>query len=230
MIKEISILFFFIFMSVSTVITAAGKNSRMRKDQISRGLNLTNKLVLPFKDKTVIETTIDNALSSNADECIVVLGHYSSEIKEVIFDNYKEEVKFIENNPVDVGLSTSLFNGLSNISSDLALCITADQPTVSTETFNKLIETSLKAENPYNTISVLRRRKTGLLDTAEGLGMPFVAPRLNLMKYLENEDDNLNPILRKIFDDGYVFYGVEEKNKKELVNINHYDDYLSLLD
>ena len=217
-------------MSVSTVITAAGKNSRMRKDQISRGLNLTNKLVLPFKDKTVIETTIDNALSSNADECIVVLGHYSSEIKEVIFDNYKEEVKFIENNPVDVGLSTSLFNGLSNISSDLALCITADQPTVSTETFNKLIETSLKAENPYNTISVLRRRKTGLLDTAEGLGMPFVAPRLNLMKYLENEDDNLNPILRKIFDDGYVFYGVEEKNKKEIVNINHYDDYLSLLD
>lgn len=217
-------------MSVSTVITAAGKNSRMRKDQIFRGLNLTNKLVLPFKDKTVIETTIDNALSSNADECIVVLGHYSSEIKEVIFDNYKEEVKFIENNPVDVGLSTSLFNGLSNISSDLALCITADQPTVSTETFNKLIETSLKAENPYNTISVLRRRKTGLLDTAEGLGMPFVAPRLNLMKYLENEDDNLNPILRKIFDDGYVFYGVEEKNKKELVNINHYDDYLSLLD
>ncbi|MDO5810072.1 MAG: NTP transferase domain-containing protein [Methanobrevibacter sp.] len=217
-------------MSVSTVITAAGKNSRMRKDQISRGLNLTNKLVLPFKDKTVIETTIDNALSSNADECIVVLGHYSSEIKEVIFDNYKEEVKFIENNPVDVGLSTSLFNGLSNISSDLALCITADQPTVSTETFNKLIETSQKAENPYNTIAVLRRRKTGLLDTAEGLGMPFVAPRLNLMKYLENEDDNLNPILRKIFDDGYVFYGVEEKNKKELVNINHYDDYLSLLD
>lgn len=217
-------------MSVSTVITAAGKNSRMRKDQISRGLNLTNKLVLPFKDKTVIETTIDNALSLNIDECIVVLGHYSSEIKEAIFDNYKDDVKFIENNPVDVGLSTSLFNGLSNISSDLALCITADQPTVSSETFNRLIETSQNADDPFNTISVLRRRKTGLLDTAEGLGMPFVAPRLNLMKYLENEDDNLNPILRKIFDDGYVFYGIKEKNKKELVNINHYDDYLSLLD
>ena len=217
-------------MLISTVITAAGKNSRMRKDQISRGLNLTNKLILPFNTKTVIETTIDNALSSNSDECIVVLGHYSSEIKEVIYDNYKDDVKFIENNPVDVGLSTSLFNGLSNIGSDLALCITADQPTVSTETFNKLIETSLNADDPYNTISILRRRKTGLLDTAEGLGMPFVAPRENLMKYLENEDDNLNPILRKIFDDGYVFYGIKEKNKKELLNINHYDDYLSLLD
>lgn len=217
-------------MSISTVITAAGKNSRMRKDQISRGIELTNKLILPFGGKTVIETTIDNALSSNIDECIVVLGHYSSEIKEAIFDNYKDDVKFILNNPVDVGLSTSLFNGLSNIDSDFALCITADQPTVSTQTFNKLIEVSQNSNNPYETISILRRRKTGLLDTAEGLGMPFVAPRENLMRYLENEDDNLNPILRKIFDDGYTFYGIKEKNEKELLNINHYDDYLKLLD
>ena len=217
-------------MSISTIITAAGKNSRMRKDQLSRNIELKNKLILPFENKTVIETTIDNVLSADIDECIVVLGHYSSEIKEAIFDNYKDSVKFIENNPVDVGLSVSLFNGLSNISSDFALCVTADQPTVSTETFNKMIEISQNAENPYKTISILRRRKTGLLDTAEGLGMPFVAPRLNLMKYLKNEDDNLNPILRKIFEDGYVFYGVKEKNKKELLNINHYDDYLKLLD
>ena len=217
-------------MSISTIITAAGKNSRMRKDQISRNIEVKNKLILPFQNKTVIETTIDNALSANVDECIVVLGHYSGEIKEAIWDNYKDSVKFIENNPVDVGLSTSLFNGLSNIDSDFALCVTADQPTVSTETLNRMISVMEKCENPYKTISILRRRKTGLLDTAEGLGMPFVAPRLNLMKYLKNEDDNLNPILRKIFDDGYTFYGVKEKNKKELLNINHYDDYLTLLD
>ena len=217
-------------MSISTIITAAGKNSRMRKDQISRGIELTNKLILPFDEKTVIETTIDNALSLNIDECIVVLGHYANEIKEAIFDNYKDDVKFIENNPVDVGLSTSLYNGLSNTDSDFALCITADQPTVLPETFEKMIEVSQNSENPFKTISILRRRKTGLLDTAEGLGMPFVAPRQNLMRYLENEDDNLNPILRKIFDDGYTFYGIKEKIEKELLNINHYDDYLQLLD
>ncbi|MBQ9161544.1 MAG: NTP transferase domain-containing protein [Methanobrevibacter sp.] len=217
-------------MSISTIITAAGKNSRMRKDQISLNIEVKNKLILPFENKTVIETTIDNALSANVDECIVVLGHYSSEIKEAICDNYKDSVKFIQNNPVDVGLSTSLFNGLSNIDSDFALCVTGDQPTVSTDTFNKMISVMEKCDNPYKTISVLRRRKTGFLDTAEGLGMPFVAPRLNMMKYLENEDDNLNPILRKMFDDGFTFYGVKEKNKKELLNINHYDDYLQLLD
>ena len=217
-------------MSISTIITAAGKNSRMRKDQISLNIEVKNKLILPFENKTVIETTIDNALSANVDECIVVLGHYSSEIKEAICDNYKDSVKFIQNNPVDVGLSTSLFNGLSNIDSDFALCVTGDQPTVSTDTFNKMISVMERCDNPYKTISVLRRRKTGFLDTAEGLGMPFVAPRLNLMKYLENEDDNLNPLLRKMFDEGFTFYGVKEKNKKELLNINHYDDYLQLLD
>ena len=217
-------------MTISTVITAAGKNSRMRKDQLSRNIELKNKLILPFKDKTVIETTIDNALSANVDECIVVLGHFASEIKEAIFDNYKDSVKFVINNPVDVGLSVSLYNGLSNISSDFALCVTADQPTVSTETFNRMIDAIGKCDNPYNSISILRRRKTGILDTAEGLGMPFVAPRENLMKYLENENDNLNPILRKIFADGFTFYGVKEKNEKELLNINHYDDYLKLLD
>ena len=215
-------------MTISAIITAAGKNSRMREDQISRNLEIRNKLILPFNDKTVLETTIDNTLSANIDECIVVLGHYSDEIMGAISDNYSGSVKFIINNHCDVGLSTSLFNGLSNISSDFALCVTGDQPTVSTETFNKMIEVSQNSENPFKTISILRRRKTGLLDTAEGLGMPFVAPRENLMKYLENEDDNLNPILRKIFADGYTFYGIKEKNEKELLNINHYDDYLNL--
>ena len=217
-------------MSISAIITAAGKNSRMRKDQISRNLNIQNKLILPFNNKTVLETTIDNTLSANIDECIVVLGHYASEILEAISDNYNDDVKFIINNPCDVGLSTSLFNGLSNISSEFALCVTGDQPSVSSETFNKMIKVFKNSQNPYKTISILRRRKTGLLDTAEGLGMPFVAPRKNLMKYLENEDDNLNPILRKIFADGYTFYGIKEKNKKELLNINHYDEYLKSLD
>ena len=216
-------------MSISAIITAAGKNSRMRKDQISRNIEIKNKLILPFNNKTVLETTIDNTLSSNVDECIVVLGHYANEIMEAISNNYEDSVKFIINNPCDVGLSTSLFNGLSNITSDFALCVTGDQPTVSTETFNKMIDILNNCENPYKTISILRRRKTGLLDTAKGLGMPFVAPRINMMKYLENEDDNLNPILRKIFADGYTFYGIKEKNKRELVNINHYDDYLALI-
>ena len=216
-------------MSFSAVITAAGKNSRMQEDQKLNNLEIKNKLILPFNNSTVLDNTIENVLSSNVDECIVVLGHYKDEIMEGLCNNYDGKVKFVENNPVDVGLSTSLFNGLQNLSSKYALCVTGDQPTVSKETLNNIINTLLNADNPDKTVSILRRRKTGLLDTAEGLGMPFAMNRKNLMNYIKYEDDNLNPILRKIFKDGYQFWAIKEKNESELMNINHYNDYKNLL-
>lgn len=198
----------------------------MRQDQIDRNIEVKNKLTLDFENSTVIQTTIENALSLNIDECIVVLGHYASQIKEAINDNIKDKIKFVVNKPVDVGLSMSLLNGLTNTKSEYALCITGDQPTVTAQTFENIIGALEKSPNPDRTISVLRRLETGKLDTAEGLGMPFAANRENLIDYLKNENDNLNPILRKMFNDGYDFYGVKELNRSELININHHDDYL----
>ena len=59
--------------------------------------------------------------------------------------------------------------------------------------------------------------------------MPFAANRLELIKYLNGKDDNLNPILREIFADGFDFYGVKEIHPNELININHYSEYESIL-
>ncbi len=217
-------------LKVSAIITAAGKNSRMRKDQMERNIPLQNKLTLPFNSSTIIETTIGNVLNTdNIDECIVVLGHFSDEILPLINKIDDSRLKIIENDPVDVGLSVSLLNGLSCINSDIALCVTGDQPTVSTKTFNSILDCILKFENPKNTISILRRLKTGKLDTAEGLGMPFAASRLELIDYLKGKDDNLNPILREMFSDGFDFYGIEEDNPLELININTYSEYESIL-
>ncbi|MEE0925060.1 MAG: NTP transferase domain-containing protein [Methanobrevibacter sp.] len=217
-------------LKVSAIITAAGKNSRMRKDQMERNIPLQNKLTLPFNSSTIIETTIANVLNTdNIDECIVVLGHFSDEILPLINKIDDSRLKIIENDPVDVGLSVSLLNGLSCINSDIALCVTGDQPTVSTKTFNSILDCILKFENPKNTISILRRLKTGKLDTAEGLGMPFAASRLELIDYLKGKDDNLNPILREMFSDGFDFYGIEEDNPLELININTYSEYESIL-
>lgn len=221
-------------LTVSAVITAAGKNSRMRKDQEELNIPLQNKLTLPLKSgeysTTVIETTIWNVLNAdNIDECIIVLGHYCEEILPFINNIQDDRLKIIKNDPVDVGLSVSLLNGLQNIKSDIALCVTGDQPTVSTKTFNNIIDVISNSKNPKKTISVLRRIKIGKLDTAEGLGMPFAADRKELIKYLKDKDDNLNPILREIFADGFEFYGVEENHPNELININHYSEYESIL-
>ena len=221
-------------LTVSAVITAAGKNSRMRKDQEERNIPLQNKLTLPLNkgeySSTIIETTINNVLNTeNIDECIVVLGHYCEEILPFINNIQDDRLKIVKNDPVDVGLSVSLLNGLQNISSDIALCVTGDQPTVSTKTFNNIINTLLNSSNPHKTISILRRIEVGKLDTAEGLGMPFAADRKELIKYLKEKDDNLNPILREIFTDGFEFYGIKENHHNELININHYFEYESIL-
>ena len=221
-------------LTVSAVITAAGKNSRMRKDQEEMDLPLQNKLTLPLNkgeySSTIIETTINNVLNTeNIDECIIVLGHYCEEILPFINNIHDDRLKIVKNDPVDVGLSVSLLNGLQNISSDIALCVTGDQPTVSTKTFNNIINTLLNSSNPHKTISILRRIEVGKLDTAEGLGMPFAADRKELIKYLKEKDDNLNPILREIFADGFEFYGIKENHPNELININHYFEYESIL-
>ena len=222
-------------MKVSAIITAAGKNSRMRKDQENLNIPLQNKLTLPLNSdkysETIIETTINNVLKiQEIDQCIIVLGHYADEIMHHIIKINDPRIKIIKNNPIDVGLSVSLLNGLTNTDSDIVLCVTGDQPTVTTTTFKNILDYILNSNNPKETISILRRRKTGILDTAEGLGMPFAAYRTSLINYLKGENDNLNPILRRIFDDGFEFYGVEEIDSLELININHYDEYKSILE
>ena len=108
-------------LTVSAVVTAAGKNSRMRKDQEEMNIPLQNKLTLPLNtneySSTVIETTINNVLNTdNIDECIVVLGHYCEEILPFINNIQDDRLKIVKNDPVDVGLSVSLLNGLQNIS------------------------------------------------------------------------------------------------------------------
>jgi molybdenum cofactor cytidylyltransferase len=213
---------------VSAIITAAGKNRRMREDLKSRGMDIKHKLLLNLQGMPIILQTIQNTLNAGVDECIVVLGHFSDEITSVIDEFDDERVKVTVNPQIHVELSESLLNGVNKVKSDYCLCVAADQPTVSTETLKNLINGVFKAEKPENTISILARGKTGYLDSAEGLGMPFACHKTLLEKYLALHNDNLNPILRKMVDDGVIFYGVPARDEMELININRYEDYLRI--
>jgi molybdenum cofactor cytidylyltransferase len=214
---------------VSAIITAAGKNKRMREDLRARGMEICHKLLLDFHGVPIILKTIQNTLNAGIDECIVVLGHFSDEITSVIDELDDERVKVTVNPEVHVELSESLLNGAKKVKSDYCLCVAADQPTVSTEALGNLIKGVFDSPEPENTISILARGKTGYLDSAEGLGMPFPCHKRLLEKYLEDHNDNLNPILRKMIFDGVVFYAVPARSDLELININRYDDYLKVV-
>lgn len=213
---------------VSAVITAAGKNRRMIEDLKSRRMEVEHKLLMDIGGKPVIVRTIENIFKSGVDECTVVLGHFSSEIG-LVLENYQDKrLKIVKNEENNVELSETLLNGVKNSGPGLILCAAGDQPTVTTETYKKLIDIGVNYPNPSNLVSVLARKEIGRLDTAEGLGMPFICHSDLLLKYLPNHNNNLNPVLRDMIGNGVIFYGIPPLNDLELVNINRYQDYLDI--
>ena len=213
---------------VSAVITAGGKNRRMIEDLKSKRMYIEHKLLMDIKGKAVIVHTIENILKAGVDECTVVLGHFSSEISLVLENFQDNRIKIITNSDINVELSETLLNGVKNSKPGLILCAAGDQPTVTAETYKKLIDNSVNYPAPSNLVSVLARKKIGQLDSAEGLGMPFICHSNLLLKYLSNHKDNLNPVLRDMIGNGVIFYGIPPLNDLELVNINRYQDYLDI--
>ncbi len=212
---------------VSAIITAAGENRRMTEDQKTRGLDIQYKLLLDLHGKPVIIKTLENVKNTEVNELVIVLGHFSREIKFVLSDYLDEKIKIIVNPELNVELSDTLLNGVKNVKSGLCLCTAADQPTVSTDTMNKLIMKALNSEKDM--VTILARGKSGYLDSTKGLGMPFVCHSKLLRKYLYGKEDDLNPILNVMLEDGVIFYGVNPFNLLELVNINQWDDYVKVL-
>ena len=214
---------------MDAIVTAAGKNSRMINDFKKMNKKPIHKLKLKLQDKEILIHTLENIFQSDIDNVSVCVGHYKEEIIELLKE-YSLDVKLnivVNENP-DVGLTKTIENALKNNMDKYYLFAAADQPTLSSKTINSMINVLKNSPDPTNTISILRRRKIGKLDTAEGLGMPFCCYGKLLYDYISNENDNLNPILRKMISDGVEFYAVEENNELELLNINHYDDYLRI--
>ncbi len=113
---------------VSAVVLAAGRSTRM-------GLN---KLLEPLNGKPLIRYALEAALTSQADETIVVTGHDADAVRRAISGL---DVRVVHNPDYVKGLSTSLQKGLSAISenSDGALMLLADMPDVDAVLINRLI-------------------------------------------------------------------------------------------
>ena len=214
---------------MDAIITAAGKNSRMIKDFKNMGKKPIHKLKLEINNKPLLVHTIEQILNSDIEKINICLGHFKDELCSLL-EEYEliDKVNIIVNENPEVGLSQTIENALKGNENKYYLFAAADQPTLTTNTINRMIYTLNNSPNPKNTISILRRRKIGKLDSAEGLGMPFCCYGKLLYDYVQGENDNLNPILRKMIKNGVEFYALKEDNDLELLNINHYEDYLKI--
>jgi molybdenum cofactor cytidylyltransferase len=112
---------------VAAVVLAAGMSRRMG----------TPKQLLRIGDKTILEQTLKNVRASNASEAILVLGHAADEVQKTIA---APGLKIVINPDYQEGMGTSLRRGLAAVGTSAALIVLADQPWVSSETLNRLIE------------------------------------------------------------------------------------------
>ena len=120
---------------ISAILLAAGESKRMKGE---------NKLTKIIKGKPLIKHTIKNILDSNVDELIIIIGHESKKIKNIIDNN--EKIKFIFNKDYKSGMASSIKIGLSNLSNktECFLICLSDMPMISKEIYNELIKNSKK--------------------------------------------------------------------------------------
>ena len=123
------------------LILAAGNSSRMGK----------TKQLLPYKNATLLEWAIEQAQKSVVKNVFCVLGANKEVIEKQLTSNI---VEIIYNPNYKDGLSTSIVKGIEFLQEhnfDSALIMLADQPHVTSEYLNSLIEAS--KNNPSKLIA-----------------------------------------------------------------------------
>lgn len=120
---------------ISAIVLAAGKSSRMGAE---------NKMLLPFRNSTVIGTVINTLEQSLVDEIILVENNESNLSQQL---DYGAKVKFVTNAAADLGLTSSIQCGIEAASStaDGYLLCLGDMPLLTIKDYNLLINNLLEA-------------------------------------------------------------------------------------
>ncbi len=120
---------------IRAIILAAGESRRMG----------TPKLLLPYGEKTIIETVVKCVVSSQVDETLVVLGSERETIEEKI---KRFPVKIVFNPDFQRGMLSSVQRGFKSVPEDTraVLVVLGDQPAISNRIIDWLIAAYQKTE------------------------------------------------------------------------------------
>lgn len=122
--------------NVAIIILAAGASSRMGKP----------KQLLPYQGGSLLKHTIESAIASVCKPVIVVLGANAQQIRSEVT---QPSVQVVENPQWNLGMSTSIRSGILSLESvDAAIIAVCDQPFLSSEIINLLVEAYHSTEKP----------------------------------------------------------------------------------
>ena len=133
---------------ISAILLAAGQSKRLAGE---------NKLIKYFKNKPLINHSIDALIKSKVNKIIIVLGYQSNKVKKLIKKNKK--IKFIFNKNYKKGMSTSIKCGLNKISKKNKgfIIVQSDMPFIKTIHINKICSSILKKKHLVHALKFRKR-------------------------------------------------------------------------
>jgi len=118
-------------MRAAAVVLAAGRSSRMG----------SNKLLLPFDGRTIIETTLDALKGVST---VVVTGHNPHELEAVLS---KHKIRAVHNPRHDEGMTTSFQAGLRAVDADAAFLVLGDQVGLTKNLLSTMIQVMVEDDD-----------------------------------------------------------------------------------
>lgn len=94
------------------------------------------KPLLPFRDSTILETTVDTALSV-CERIVLVAGYRGDELRTLFADNSR--VHIVINSEWSRGMFSSIQCGISNLRADRFFIVPADMPLIGREIYQALL-------------------------------------------------------------------------------------------
>ncbi len=191
---------------VSRVVLAAGLSRRMGKD----------KMTLELGDSTVLEQTLQNLIRSSDGEIIVVINPETAWLGARLS---RFKLKVVINERAQLGISTSLQAGLSQVSatSQGAMFILGDQPFIPARVYSSLLE-RYRSRLPLAVYPTYRGRR----------GNPVLFDRRTWPMLMELKGDRGGSQLLHCLSDRDLC-PVEVDAPEILMDLDTPDDYLSIL-
>lgn len=122
---------------IALIILAAGESSRMRLP----------KQLLPYKRKSMLQHTVDEAVASKAHSVFTVLGANADQISKKL---RSLRIEIVTNPDWKEGIASSIRAGVAALPDvvDGAIISLCDQPMIRTTVFDQLISTFLSSQKP----------------------------------------------------------------------------------
>ena len=186
-------------------ILTAGLSSRMGK---------SNKLLLKYKEKTVVEETLSSVEKSKINKISIITGHQSEEVSIKI---KSKNISFIHNEDYKSGILSSIKIVSDNVQqeTDGILIVLGDMPEVRPKDINSLIDNFEKEKGKFICIPIFDNKR----------GNPVLFP-YNIFKkiILDLKDINFDHGLRNVID-SYAYKEISASSGV-LMDFDTEDDFI----